>query len=138
MPGSKHPLKLQNILGLRSFESRSLLLALCSLILLWPLRGLVDGAPLILFVCSRVLFALPGALLALWFAGEHIPGGALAPVAFVISASIFGLLAVPALMMGLSIEIYLWVSGLVLFAFLVAAAFRVLYGGTSGNIRGEA
>ena len=137
MPGSKRSPKLKNVLELWSFEVRALLLALCSLILLGPLRGLVDGAPLVLFVSSIVLFVMPGALLTSWFTEGHVTGGALVPVAFVISASIFGVLGVPALMMGLSIEVYLWASGFMLAAFLVVAAFRALYGGLSEARRGE-
>ncbi len=138
MPGSKHPSKLRNILGVRSFEARTLLLALCSLILLWPLRGLVEGAPLVLFVSALVLFVLPGALLTNWFLGEHISGGVLLPVAFVVSASLYGLLGVPVLMLGLSIGVYLWASGFVLALFLVIAAFRAVYKRPSEDRRDEA
>ena len=138
MPGSKRSPKPQSVLQLRSFEARALLLALCSLMLLWPLRGLADGVPLVLFVCSLVLFAIPGALLTNWFMEGRVPGGVLVPVAFVISASIYGILGVPALMMDLSIEVYLWASGVTLAVFLAVAAFRALYGGPTEEGRGEA
>ena len=90
-----------------------------------------------LFVSALILFITPGALLTNWFIGEHTPGSVLVPVAFVLSASIFGLLGVPALMMGLGIEVYLWVSGFVLILFLAVAAFRALCGGSSEVRRGR-
>ena len=133
MPGSKQLFKSRGTPGLWSFEARILLLCLCSSVLLWPLRGLVDEVPLVSFLCSMALFVAPGALLAHWFAGEQVSGVLLLPVAFVVSAGIFGLLGVPALVLGASIEVYLGISGLVLAAVLVVAVFRAFYGRPSVN-----
>ena len=73
-----------------------------------------------------MLFMAPGVLSSCWFLAEDISGPAIVPVGFAISAGIFGLLGVPALILHGSIEAYLWVAGATLAAFLAAAAWRTL------------
>jgi hypothetical protein len=67
---------------------------------------------------------VPGLLLSHWFLGEYLPGAALLPVSFVLSVGLFGVLAVPALVLHAGLGTYLWVTGMILFAFLGVATVR--------------
>ncbi len=126
MFGKRKSAKPPGRLDPRSFEVRTLVLAACSLAVILPFRNLVDAVPLIPFLASMTLFVLPGALLTHWFAGRRIPGAVLVPVAFVVSVSVYGFLGVPVLILGTSIEVYLWISGLLLAGFLTVAAWRTI------------
>lgn len=124
--------------GLRPFEGRVALLGMLSTIVVGPLRGVADGSSHLMFLATFVLFMVPGALLTHRLAGSDITGGALIPVAFVISAGVYGILGVPLLLMGSSIETYLWASGALLLCFLVAALIRAFRGVPSTEQAGSA
>jgi hypothetical protein len=111
---------------LPSFEALVLLAGVVALGLIGPLRGVVQAFPLALFLGTLVLFAVPGALLWRWFLSGGFPGASAVPVSFAISTGLFGLLGVPMLILQASMEVYLWVSGVVLLGFLVAAGYRAL------------
>jgi hypothetical protein len=95
--------------------------ALC---MLGPLRGFSEAHAQVAFVSTCALFMVPGLLLSHWFLGEHFPGAALPPVAFVLSVGLLGVVAVPALVLHAGLGAYLWVCGMVVFAFLGAATVR--------------
>ena len=95
-----------------------------AVILLLPLRSLSEAFPPIAFVATVVLFMAPGLLVSYWLLGEDLSGFAHLPVGFAISAGVFGLLGVPALILHLSIDVYLLATGIVLCAFLAVAAWR--------------
>ena len=77
-----------------------------------PLRAFAEAHTQVAFASTLALFMVPGVLLSHWFLGEYFSGTALVPVAFVLSVSLFGVLAVPALVLHASLEAYLWVSGI--------------------------
>lgn len=113
----------------RRIESPDVLVLLscfAAAVLLVPLRGLLDAFPFVAFAAAFVLFLAPGVLLSCWLLAEDVSGSAILPVGFAISTGIFGLLAVPVLILHGSIEAYLWVAGATLAVFLAAAAWRTL------------
>lgn len=109
---------------LRSFEA--LVVAASLVALLGLLRDFTDAFPLIRFLCASVLFLAPGALVARWFAADLFPGAALVPAAFALSAGLFGVLGIPALILHRSLEHYLAACAVVLVASLVVAIVRVV------------
>lgn len=96
-----------------------------ALLVLGLLRDFTGALPLIPFACAAVLFLAPGALLARWFAADLFPGAALVPAAFVLSAGLFGVLGVPALILHRSLGLYLTACGIVVATSLMAAVFRI-------------
>jgi hypothetical protein len=90
-----------------------------------PLRAFAEVHTQVAFVSTLALFMVPGMLMSHWFLGEYFRGAALVPVAFVLSVSLFGVLAVPALVLHASLGAYLWVSGVIVFAFPGAATLRI-------------
>jgi hypothetical protein len=110
----------------RSLDAQVLLSSAAAVLLLVPLRDASDEFLLVPFAATIVLFMAPGVLSSHWFLKEDISGPALVPVGFAISTGVFGLLAVPVLIMHASIEAYLWAAGVVLAFFLGTAAWRVL------------
>ena len=116
---------------LRMLDAYIVLLSAGALILVGPLRSTLAVLPLVPFLSTFLLFMVPGVLLSHWFLDEHLSGPAMVPVSFAISAGIFGLLGVPVLILHQSLDLYLWIAGALLAAFLVAAAFRVLRRNTS-------
>jgi hypothetical protein len=117
------------------------LLGTVALCMIGPLRAFAEAHAQVAFASTFALFMVPGILPSRWFLGEYFPGVALVPVAFVLSASLFGVLAVPALVLHASLGAYLWVSSMVVFAFLGAAALRALLGSapkmSAGNKSGR-
>jgi Family of unknown function (DUF6077) len=111
---------------MRQLDGPIVALSAGALILIASLRGIFEAYPLIPFASALFLFMVPGVLVAHWFMGERFPGATLVPVSFVISTGIFSLLGVPVLMLEGSLDVYLWMSGVMTAAFLVAAAFRAL------------
>ncbi|MDQ3913248.1 MAG: DUF6077 domain-containing protein [Actinomycetota bacterium] len=109
-----------------------------ALILLGPLRGVVDAFPLVAFLSALVLFLVPGVLLSHWYLGEYFSGAALVPVSFAISTSIFGLLGVPMLIVHLGLGAYLILAAAVLAGFLAKAVIRTLRGLTPEESKGSA
>jgi uncharacterized protein DUF6077 len=92
------------------------------------LRAFAEAHTQVAFASTFALFMVPGILLSHWFIGEYFPGAALVPVAFVLSASLFGVLAVPMLVLHANLGAYLWISGVLVLAFLGSAALRALLG----------
>jgi Family of unknown function (DUF6077) len=109
---------------LQWFDALTAVLGVVVLCIVGPLRAFAEAHTQIAFVSTLALFMVPGILLSHWFLGEYFRGAALVPVAFVLSVSLFGVLAVPALVLHASFGIYLWVSGVIVFAFLGAATLR--------------
>jgi hypothetical protein len=113
---------------LRSFDALTALLGAGALCMIGPLREFSEAHAQVAFVSTFALFIVPGILLAHWFMSEYFAGLALVPVAFVISVSLFGVLAVPALVLHASLGAYLWVTAMIVFSFLGAAMLRAFLG----------
>jgi hypothetical protein len=109
---------------LRSLDTVVLLSSAAAVIVL--LSHISGAFPPVAFAATLVLFTAPGLLLSHWFLRDDVSGVALAPVGFVISTGLFGLLGVPALILHSSIEDYLWAAGAVLAASLAGAVWRTL------------
>jgi hypothetical protein len=105
--------------------------------MLGPLRGFSDAHPQVAYVSTFALLMVPGILLSHWFLGEYFPGAALVPVAFVLSVSLYGVLAIPMLVLHASLGTYLWIIGMVVFAFLGLAIFRAFLGKTPEICEGK-
>ena len=108
----------------RSLDVPIVLSSAGAMLLVGPLRGVFDAYALLPYAGTLFLFVMPGLLLTHWFFADRFPGAAMVPVSFALSAGIFGLLAVPVLMVHLTLEAYLWVVGAVFAAFLAAAMIR--------------
>ncbi|MDQ3864307.1 MAG: DUF6077 domain-containing protein, partial [Actinomycetota bacterium] len=104
------------------------LLGVVALVVLGPLREAFAAYPLVPFTRALFLFLVPGALVTHWFMPERFCGAALVPLSFVISTGIYGLLGVPFLIVHLSLNAYVAISGAITGAFLVVAVFRVARG----------
>lgn len=125
-----------------SVEALILLSVVLALLVLLPLRTATEALPLLRFLASLTLFVVPGALLWRWLLSDLLPGMASVPAAFTLSIGLFGLLGIPFLFAGTSLDAYLWVSGAILAVFVVAAgigAFRqravlVVEGGRGVNV----
>ena len=120
----------------RALDATIVLLSAGALILLGPVRGVVDAFPLVAFLSALVLFLVPGVLLSHWFLGGHFSGAALLPVSFAISTGVFGLLGVPMLILHLRLGTYLLLLAAVLATFLVAAALEILRRSTPAERKG--
>ncbi len=110
----------------RSLEAFVLLSCVVAVVVLLPLRSL--AFPPFAFAAALVLFAAPGLLVSHWLIRDDSSGPALVPVGFVISTGVFGLLGVPALVLHLSTEAYLLISGVALCGFLAVAMWKTLSG----------
>ncbi|MGH3086509.1 MAG: DUF6077 domain-containing protein [Rubrobacteraceae bacterium] len=110
-----------------------ILSSLLALAALWPLRSVFEPLPVVRFAGAVALFLVPGALLSHWLLGSRFSGAALAPAAFALSTSVFGVLGVPMLFFHLSLETYFWASGVVVAVFLLAAAVVAIRGGFRGG-----
>jgi Family of unknown function (DUF6077) len=115
---------LKPIRRLRSFDALVALLGAVALCMVGLLRGVMVAHPPVAFLGAFFLFMVPGIVVAHWFLEEYFPGPALVPVAFVISAGLFGVLAVPFPVLHAGLGGYLWVTGIVVVASLVVAAAR--------------
>ena len=124
----------------RSPEALVVLVGVVSVLALWPLRDLLSALPGLLYAATLVLFLTPGFLITRWFLGERFRGVAALPVAFVLSAGLFGMLGVPMLVTHRSLDLYLLISGAVVAASLLAAAVVALTRGqpTGGQPTGGA
>ncbi len=105
----------------RLFEAVVALLVVLAFVVIGPLRDAFAALPGVMLVAVLILFLAPGALLTRWFLREHFSGVALLPTAFVISTGGFALLGLPMLMLQSTLETYLWLSGAVVAAFLLAS-----------------
>jgi hypothetical protein len=110
----------------RWFEAAVALSGAAAFAAVGPLRAAFAGLPEVTLVGALILFLAPGALLARWSLNEYFSGAALLPAAFVISAGGFALLGVPVLVVQGTLGAYLWVSGAVVAASLLAAALAAL------------
>jgi hypothetical protein len=111
---------------LRSPDALVLLSSAAAVIVLLLIRYHSGAFPPVAFAATLVLFTSPGLLISHWFLRDDVSGVALVPVGFVTSTGLFGLLGVPALILHLSIQDYLWAAGAVLAASLAGAAWRTL------------
>jgi hypothetical protein len=113
--------------GFKAPESGVVLLAILSLIVLFnPLSGeILANAPVLLFLAAFALFMVPGLVLSLALLGSELPGVARVPVAFVLSAGVFGLAALPMLMLDRSIAFYPVICGVILALSLGLAVVRL-------------
>lgn len=116
-----YPLRL-----VRSPESRILLIILISLMLVGPLRDALSALPLLLFLGTAALFMAPGMILSYLVSDRYFSGPARIPLAFVVSAGMFGVLAVPPLVLHWSLQTYLLVCGGVLAACAILAVILAL------------
>ncbi|HET7478645.1 MAG TPA: DUF6077 domain-containing protein [Rubrobacteraceae bacterium] len=121
---------------LRSPDLRVVSLALLAALLLVLLRGVGTAAPL-LFLCAVALFMAPGVMISRWFLREWSAGAALVPVAFAISAGMFGILGVPMLILNTSLDLYLILSGVIVAAFLIAGIARAAVGASAGVVKSD-
>jgi Family of unknown function (DUF6077) len=112
----------------RRFEAGVVLSGSTAFAVVGLFRDSFAALPEVLTVGTLVLFLAPGVLLTRWFMGEYFSGPALLPAGFVISAGAFALLGVPMLLLQSSLETYLWASGAVVAASLLAAALVALLG----------
>lgn len=122
---------------LRLPETAILVLGLICLVLVGPLRDILSAAPVLLFLATLALFMVPGVLLSSLFLERNFLGVAQIPVAFVISASLFGLWAVPVLVLHWSLDSYLWICGGILVVSLGLAAFRAVRKGSPAKAEPE-
>lgn len=106
----------------RRFEAGVALLGVLGFVAVGPLRDDLTTLPGVMLAAVLILFLSPGTLLARLFLSEHFSGVALLPAAFVISTGGFALLGVPMLVLQGTLEAYLWVSGAVVAASVLAAA----------------
>ena len=113
----------------RLFEACVALLGGAALAAVGPLRDALVTVPGVGVAAALVLLLAPGLLLARWFLNGYFSGVALVPAGFVLGAGMFALLAVPMLILETSLGAYLWASGTLVIASLLAAAF-VAFAGT--------
>ena len=130
-PSREDRRKNSGLLGrLANLEAMVLLLAFVSLIFLVPLRGLVSAVPVLPFLATLALFWIPGGLTSRLILEDSFSGVGRLPVAFALSTGIYGLAALPFLVLHRSFDEYLWACGAILAASLVLAAFRFFRGNT--------
>ncbi len=106
-------------------EALILVSVVLALLVLLPLRTATETLPLLRFLASLTLFVVPGALLWRWLLSDRLPGMASVPASFTLSIGLFGLMGMPFLFAGTSLDAYLWVSGAVLAVFVIAAGVGV-------------
>jgi len=117
-----------------------LLVVVCSLIL-GPLKSFTAGGPLAAIAAS-VLLMLPGLVLAglLFRRQDSASRDVLArvPLSFALSTGVFGVLALPPLLLKWNLDTYLLMCGGVLALSLAGAVFLMLRGPEPSEERGEA
>lgn len=110
---------------LRRPELFALLLLLGSLLIVGPLRGVLEPVPLVLFLAALWIFLFPGLFLARVALSDGFAGVARFPAAFVLSTGLFGLIGVPVLLLHRSLWEYLLICGAVLILTLIVAVRRL-------------
>ena len=98
---------------LRWFEAGVVLAVVAAFAVVGPFRATFETVPGVMLVATLVMFLTPGILPVRWFLGEYFSGAALVPAAFVTSVGLFALLAVPMLILQVTLATYLWVCGAV-------------------------
>lgn len=121
---------------LRAPDARIVALAIGAALLLVFLRGVSVAAP-VRFLCAAALFMAPGGMISRWYFREWSAGAAVVPVAFAISAGMFGILGVPMLMLNTSLDLYLILCGVIVGAFLVAGIARTFAGASLDVEKGD-
>lgn len=111
---------------MRSPDALVLVSSIVALVLLGTLRETFAALPVIRFASAIVLFMVPGILLSVWFARDRFSGAALAPASFVFSTGLFGLLALPFLILHKTLGLYLQAGGAILTIFLLVSIVRVV------------
>ena len=106
---------------LRWFEAGGALAVIAAFTVIGPFRDVFATVPSVMLLATLVLFLTPGTVLGRWFLWEYFSGAALAPVAFVTSVGIFALLAVPMLILQVTLATYLLACGTIVAFTLVAA-----------------
>ena len=128
-PSRRERRKDSGLLGrLRNLEVVVLALALISLIVLVPLRGLVSGVPVLPFLATLALFLIPGLLISRLTPDESFQRVGRLPVAFALSMGVYGLAAIPFLILHRSFDEYLWACGAILAASLILAVSGIFKG----------
>src|SRR5215210_5828558 len=117
----------------RPFEAGVALLGVAALAALGPLRGAFATLPGVTVAAALVLLLAPGVLLARWFLSGYFSGAALVPAGFVLGVGAFALVAVPLLIFDASLEAYLWATGTLVVASLIAAAVLAFAGYRAGS-----
>src|SRR5215212_773187 len=103
-----------------------LLLSLMALAVVGPLRDILAPVPALLFLAAFALFMVPGLVLSLaLLPGPDLAGPTRVPSAFALSAGVFGLAALPELILNKSIAFYPVICGGILALALGFAAVRV-------------
>ncbi|MDQ3438176.1 MAG: DUF6077 domain-containing protein [Actinomycetota bacterium] len=106
---------------LRWFEAGVVLAVVAASTVIGPLRSVLATVPVIMLLATLVLFLTPGIVIVRWFFRGYFSGAALAPAAFVTSVGLFALLAVPMLILQVTLAAYLWACGItVAFCWLAA------------------
>ncbi|HKH11702.1 MAG TPA: DUF6077 domain-containing protein [Rubrobacter sp.] len=106
---------------------------MAALAALGPLRGAFATLPGVTVAAALVLLLAPGVLLARWFLSGYFSGAALVPAGFVLGVGAFALVAVPLLIFDASLEAYLWATGTLVVASLIAAAVLAFAGYRAGS-----
>ena len=117
----------------RPFEAGVALLGVAALAALGPLRGAFATLPGVTVAAALVLLLAPGVLLARWFLSGYFSGAALVPAGFVLGVGAFALVAVPLLIFDASLEAYLWATGTLVVASLIAATVLAFAGYRAGS-----
>ncbi|CAN5728181.1 hypothetical protein BH24ACT22_BH24ACT22_12020 [soil metagenome] len=121
--------KLRQIARTRLFEVFVVVLGVVCLAVLGPLRDIFEEILMVRFLAAFLLFLAPGAMVWRRFLQDRLPDVTVIPTAFVISSGTFALMAVPILINHLSLNLYIWITGVVVIASLVWAVIRILLGG---------
>ena len=104
-----------------------LLLSLMALAVVGPLRDILAPVPALLFLAAFALFMVPGLVLSLaLLPGPDLAGPTRVPSAFALSAGVFGLAALPGLVLSRSITFYAIICGGILALSLVLAVIRIV------------
>ena len=120
---------------LRPFEACVALAGGGALAAVGPLREVLAALPGVTVAAALFLLLAPGLLLARWFLNGYFSGVALVPAGSVLGVGVFALLAVPMLVLETGLEAYLWASGALVVASLLAAAFVAFVGPRPGGGR---
>jgi hypothetical protein len=108
-------------LQLRWFEAGVAVAVIAAFAVVGPLRGAFVTIPWAMLLSTLILFSTPGVLLVRWFLRDYFSGAALAPAAFVTSVGLFALLAVPVLILQVTLDAYLLVCGTLIAVFWLAS-----------------
>ena len=111
---------------LRWFEAGLVLVVVAAFAVVVPFRTTFVTVPWVMLVATLALFLTPGALLVRTFFWEYLSGAALAPASFVTSVGLFALLAVPMLILQVTLAAYLWTCGIVVALCWLAAVVLAL------------